>query len=235
MLLISFITIFLIFFTIPLFARRFGKFMPMDAGTALYYMFHIYHLRISGGEKRLRIRNNLLKKLIFTSLFHALFGILLLLIFNSYEIPKSYLLLIFLCTLMANIDERYFILPDILTVPLLIIGFSCSTLNLIDIAPIQSSIGAVFGYILPTISAYLMFLIRPSKLGGGDIKLLSAIGAWLGIEGLVITICFSFIFFLGKVFLFKQKEGAYGLPAFLGILSYLVMKYILEIQNLLII
>lgn len=230
----QFIIVFLVFFTIPFFSRRFGKFMPMDAGTAIYYMFHIYHVRKKAGKKRLRIRNNLLKKILFISLLHAFFGVIIAQLLTVYCLPKAYIVLIFLCTLMANIDERYFLLPDILTVPLLILGFFYSSINWIEITPTQSAIGSIFGYLLPTISSYIMFLLHPSKLGGGDIKLLSAIGAWTGLEGLIITICFSFLFFVIKAILCKQKECAYGMSALFGILSFFILKYILKIEYLLI-
>ena len=79
-----------------------------------------------------------------------------------------------------------FLLPDILTIPLLIGGFAYSSFVLEPsinhfLSPTQISVlGAVAGYILPVIAS--MFLIRkhPDCFGGGDIKLLSALGAWLG-------------------------------------------------------
>ncbi|MCQ2965253.1 MAG: A24 family peptidase [Alphaproteobacteria bacterium] len=209
--------------------------MPADAGTALYYSFHIYHIHKKSKKSRLKTRNNLLKRLLISSLLYAFFGIFIACFITTYNLPNSYIILVFLCSLMSNIDNRYFILPDILTIPLLILGFFYSTINYIDIPPTESAIGAILGYLLPTLSSFLMFIIHPSKLGGGDIKLLSAIGAWLGIEGLIITICFSFIFFSLKVLLYKQKECAYGNSALLGILGYFVLKYIFEIELLLLI
>lgn len=81
---------------------------------------------------------------------------------------------------LAILDIRHFWLPDRLTLPLVALGIAASGLigrpGLID-----ALIGALagFGLLFAINSAYRALRGRDG-LGGGDSKLLAAIGAWLG-------------------------------------------------------
>ena len=56
--------------------------------------------------------------------------------------------------------------------------------------------------------------------GGGDLKMITALGAWLGLMGLNYTIIISFLLFIVLNALPVQRKGAYG-PA-LGLASLIV-------------
>lgn len=87
--------------------------------------------------------------------------------------------------LLAAIDRRRGILPDVLTLPLIVLGFAETAMS----APADAlagvlrdrAIGAALGYL---VFAGLAFLYRRLRrrdgLGLGDAKLLAAGGAWLG-------------------------------------------------------
>ncbi len=86
--------------------------------------------------------------------------------------------------LLAVIDWRVQLLPDVLTLPLLIIGFAVTYL----IAP-QSwpdhAIGAVAGFVLLALAAWAYRRLRGREgLGLGDAKLFAALGAWVAWQGL---------------------------------------------------
>ena len=216
--------VFLLFFPIPFFARRFGKFLPADAGTALVRSFHIPKLAKSGSDTRAKQRKKLWKKLFLAGLFWGTVGIagLFLLIFLNN--PLSLLVLIWLCSLMACVDEKLHLLPDVLTVPLLIIGFYFSTLSLGIVTPFESACGAVAGFLIPTVTAAIMTPFFPRSLGGGDFKMLTALGAWFGFAGLVVLILASVVYFILIALISKQKEGPYGTSLFLGAVTVLILQ-----------
>lgn len=78
------------------------------------------------------------------------------------------------------IDVRSWLLPDVLTLPLVIVGLAAAALfdpeQLVD-----RSLGAVVGYVSLLAIAVLYRMLRGRDgLGRGDAKLLAASGAWLG-------------------------------------------------------
>ena len=83
------------------------------------------------------------------------------------------------------IDLKFFIIPDSLTFPLMIIGFVKSfdpDLNT-SIFPnyLNSLIGGIFGYLIIWLIIYFYKRIRKKEgMGLGDAKLLAAIGFWFG-------------------------------------------------------
>jgi len=85
---------------------------------------------------------------------------------------------------LAWIDWDWMVLPDALTLPLLLAGFGAALLA----GPnrlLPSAIGAVAGWVAFTGIAWIYRRLRNRDgLGGGDAKLLAAAGAWLGPEPL---------------------------------------------------
>lgn len=215
---------FILFFPVPFFARRFGKFLPADAGTALVRSFHIPRQAKSQSPERIKRRRQLWKKLFAAGLFWGIVGILglFLLIFSNY--PLTLVVLLWLCSLMACIDEKLHVLPDVLTIPLLICGFYFATLDLGIVTPLDSASGALAGFLLPTVTAAVMTPFFPRSLGGGDFKMLTALGAWLGFPGLIAVILSSVIFFALIALIRRQKEGPYGTSLFLGVLTVLILQ-----------
>jgi leader peptidase (prepilin peptidase)/N-methyltransferase len=85
---------------------------------------------------------------------------------------------------LAWIDLRQWVLPDVLTLPLIVVGLAAAAMfdpdNLLDRA-----LGAAFGYLALRGLAWIYRSVRQRDgLGAGDAKLLSAIGAWLGLAAL---------------------------------------------------
>lgn len=84
----------------------------------------------------------------------------------------------------AAIDFKTRLLPDLLTQPLLWLGLIIQTLNGLATVGLENALwGAVFGYMILWAMDTLYLRWRGiSGVGQGDMKLLAAIGAWLGAQ-----------------------------------------------------
>lgn len=91
---------------------------------------------------------------------------------------------------LSLIDLRWQLLPDSLTLSLLWLGLlfqACGTLPHSD--PAGAIVGAAGGYLLFWLLAWAYRSLRQREgLGGGDAKLLAALGAWLGWEKLPLLL-----------------------------------------------
>ncbi len=85
---------------------------------------------------------------------------------------------------LAWIDAEHLILPDVLTLPLIIAGL-CVTWWLTPAALTAHALGAIAGYLgFRAIALTYRALRGREGLGAGDAKLLAAAGAWVGIAAL---------------------------------------------------
>jgi leader peptidase (prepilin peptidase)/N-methyltransferase len=85
---------------------------------------------------------------------------------------------------LALIDARIYMLPDLITLPLLWLGLLVNTLGFFA-AIADAVLGAVAGYLSLWVIYWLFKLLRDKEgLGYGDFKLTAAIGAWLGWQAL---------------------------------------------------
>jgi leader peptidase (prepilin peptidase)/N-methyltransferase len=79
---------------------------------------------------------------------------------------------------VIDLDTKY--LPDDLTLPLLWAGFVVAALGWTTPLP-DAFWGAVAGYVpLWALAAFMSLVLRRDAMGVGDLKLLAALGAWLG-------------------------------------------------------
>lgn len=210
--------------TLPFFARRFGKFLPADAGTALARLWHRPKFSPTKKENRHHLRLRLWGTLIFASLFWAVFLCGAHLFLKQNGLPLFYLILFYEGALLSMVDEKIYMLPDVLTVPLLLFGFAGSAFNITLIPPSLSAFGALAGFVMPTVASFVMTPFRPRGIGGGDFKTLAAIGSWLGFIGLSVSIFLSFFYFVLIALIKRKKEGPYGLSLFLSVLTTFVLQ-----------
>lgn len=86
------------------------------------------------------------------------------------------------------IDLDHWILPDKITLPGIVIGLTGAAL-LPSVSFVDSLLGFLFGGGLLYFVAWAYQLVaKKDGLGGGDIKFLAMIGAFLGIQGTLMTI-----------------------------------------------
>lgn len=92
----------------------------------------------------------------------------------------------------AVIDLRTTLLPDNLTLPLLWLGLLAAVAGASPVSPANAIVGAAVGYGLLW-GLYHVFRILTGKegMGYGDFKLLGALGAWVGWQGLPVVILLS--------------------------------------------
>ncbi|MWP46072.1 A24 family peptidase [Gilliamella sp. Pas-s27] len=114
--------------------------------------------------------------------------------------------------LLALIDFKYFLLPDLFTQPLMWFGVILAYFNITNISLTDSLLGIFLGYLLLKVPASLFYLaFKKQGLGGGDIKLLAALGSWLPYIELPILLFFASV---------------------LGILYCLFLRYVLNKNTL---
>lgn len=209
-------------FLIPYLARKIGKLMPTTMGYILLKIFIPCHympwakLKINPQYmflfKRYMMRS--LGWAIFTAAVNALF----ILCLDQYS-TGMYVAFLWIMLLLVEIDKRYMLLPDILTLPLLILGFLYAAQNGVWLDtinpelisnPLNSALGAIAGYVMPTVASMFLVLRYPDAFGGGDIKLLAAIGAWVGLEPISYILLGSCVIFGITCALFKQRAGPFG-------------------------
>jgi leader peptidase (prepilin peptidase)/N-methyltransferase len=95
---------------------------------------------------------------------------------------------------MSGIDLRTQLLPDQLTLPLLWLGLLAAVAGMFQ-EPSSAIVGATVGY-LGLWSVYWAFKLLTGKegMGYGDFKLLAALGAFCGVEGLLPIVLLSSLF-----------------------------------------
>lgn len=129
-------------------------------------------------------------------------------------LPQLFVSLCFLWTLLilAAIDWREQLLPDILTLPLLFGGLLAAALGWTPLAASDAILGASVAYLLLFAVYWLFFwLTKREGLGFGDMKLLAALGAFLGLDALGDVILLAAILgvLIGVAFRLLGKTGAF--------------------------
>jgi leader peptidase (prepilin peptidase) / N-methyltransferase len=129
-------------------------------------------------------------------LLHLKFGISILFALNA--LMASTLLVI------ALIDLDHKVIPNIITVPGIGMALSLSAL-ILPITPLIS----LFGLLIGSMLFYLIAVISRGGMGGGDIKLIAMIGAFLGWQGALFTIFFaaSLGSLVGVILILLGKKG----------------------------
>lgn len=102
--------------------------------------------------------------------------------------------LVFTWILLAAtvIDLRTMLLPDDLTLPLLWLGLLAAVAGIGFASPVDAILGAILGYgVLWTVFQGFRLLTGKEGMGFGDFKLLAALGAWTGWQGLPLIVILS--------------------------------------------
>lgn len=135
------------------------------------------------------------------------------------------------------IDIRLQIIPDLISLPGIAVGFAFSFINPY-VTWQNSGLGILIGGgILYGIALFYYLLTKRDGMGGGDIKLLGMIGAFLGLPSLLFVIFFSSLTgsIIGIAAMIKQgKGGQTRIPfgPFLAIAALVYLFFQERIQQL---
>jgi leader peptidase (prepilin peptidase)/N-methyltransferase len=145
-------------------------------------------------------------------------GLLSLALFLKFGLSLSYFVyLTFSASLLVItfIDLDHQIIPDVITLPGIIMGFTAS-LFLPGITFTDSIIGITAGGGgLFLVAMGYSLIAKREGMGTGDIKLISMIGAFLGIKGVLLTIFLGSLFgsLVGLTIMLKEKrDRRYAVP-----------------------
>lgn len=140
------------------------------------------------------------------------------LIFIKFGISIDYFVyFFFICALiiLTVIDLYHQIIPDVISLPGIVVGLLAS-LIIRNVSFLESLIGMILGGgSLFIIAIAYQWLFKKEGMGGGDIKLLAMIGAFLGWKSVFITIILSS--FIGSIvgiilISIKGKDFKYAIP-----------------------
>lgn len=232
-------------FFIPVLSRFLMKFYPCSMHSYFGDILKFYFNKNRRKVKNKNTKLNLLKKHYFYN--RILWGIGYLILFTLLEyltpiyINKSYpltllFIILFLLGFSANIDSRCKLIPDIITFPLLMFSILTSVYNTkyeiyssLFISSFDSIFSAIASYTLCFILALMFYFKSPYSFGGGDVKLICAISAFIGLVNLPWILAFSFIFAL--VFLLIKKERYFALAPliFYSFILWLFLKILYDI------
>lgn len=122
-------------------------------------------------------------------------GLLSMALFLKYGVSPQYVQWLAFCAalvVIAFIDLDHKIIPDVLSIPGLILGFALSFLPGTPVTVFESILGILLGGGSLYLVAFLYSWLRGQEgMGGGDIKLLAMIGAWMGWKALPFVILIS--------------------------------------------
>jgi len=146
-------------------------------------------------------------------------GFLLMLYVNKFALDAMLARnIIFFCVglVIFFIDLRHYIIPDVLSIPLFVVGMAFAFITKTH-GWLSASIGSATGFILFYLIAFIYYKRKQQMgLGGGDIKYIAAIGAFTGFNGIIFTLFFSsFIALLYYIFISIIKwrpAGSSDLP-----------------------
>lgn len=138
-------------------------------------------------------------------------------------------ILVFGLVVVTFIDLDQMILPDVFTLPGIVVGLVGAALN-----PERSFLSALIGMALGGgflwLTAYLYWIVRKAEgMGGGDIKLLAWIGAVLGLASVPFIILVSSLVgtFVGMIVAYRTKDGLKTAIPYGPYLAFAALAYLL--------
>ncbi len=135
------------------------------------------------------------------------------------------------------IDLRFFIIPDIITLPGIALGLASSPFRE-GITFTESLVGALFGFTIPF--AIYIFYVKVRKMEGlglGDVKLLTMVGSFAGLYGVLSALFLGSL--IGLLFAFpsvlRNRNVQFVIPfgPFLSLGCFLGVLFKPQILNLL--
>ena len=222
---------------IPYLARRIGKQIPAPMGRIWLKIFMPTHYmpwtKLKTNEAYMELFKRYVMRSIGWGIFCAAATFLFALNFDA-VFTWWYIVFLWILLLLVEVDKRFMLLPDVLTLPLLILGFLYAAQNGFWLlipepnfvpAPINSALGASVGLLMPLIASLFVVWKHPEAFGDGDIKLLAAIGAWIGFAGVPLVLLGACAFFGAGWLINRRRTGPFGPAIVYATLIYAVFEF----------
>lgn len=146
-------------------------------------------------------------------------GLIFLSLYLNFLISPQFFIYVLLCTsliIIAFIDLEHKIIPDVITLPGIIIGLTLS-LTIPHITLVNSIKGLLIGGGI----FYAIAIFSRGGMGGGDIKLIAMVGSFLGWKNVLLTIFLGSLFgsIVGIVLIILKKKNRKDMVPFGPFLS----------------
>ncbi|WP_022670525.1 prepilin peptidase [Hippea alviniae] len=144
-----------------------------------------------------------------------------------------YLLFCYMLIVGSFVDFKHYIIPDRISLGLMVLGL---VFGYFAHRFLFSLYGLVFGFALLYFVAVLgKLLFKKEAMGGGDIKLLGGIGAFVGIKGVLFVLFFSSLIgsLVGIALIIAKKTEMSGRIPFGPYLSFAALIYLFFGQQIL--
>ena len=211
---------------IPAVSGRFGKILPADPGHIILNLWHRPRFpKVPDVPRARELYKKWQKLLAYSFVWGGIMGLLFTAsdVFLPTEITPWAMVFITLITFSIPVDSKYCLLPDFFTIPLLILGFGAGAIMPV-LTPLDSFMGAAFGYFISVFAVMLLSFAKSSEIGSGDVKMMTGLGAWLGAMGLNFALMISFFLFAIPATIRTERQGPYG-PA-LGIAAIISFFFV---------
>ena len=222
---------------IPYLARRIGKLISLSMGGILLKIWWPNHYmpweKLKNNETYMRLWRRYMMRSLGWGIFTAAMTCLFALNFDT-TFVWMYIVFLWILLLAVEVDKRFMLLPDILTLPLLILGFAYAAMQGYWLALTEpyfigyaanSALGAATGFIIPLVASLFVVWKYPDAFGDGDIKLLTAIGAWVGFQVISYIILAACVFFAVNCLINKQRAGAFGPSVVYATLAVVIFHF----------
>ncbi|MFH2069854.1 MAG: prepilin peptidase [Elusimicrobiota bacterium] len=135
--------------------------------------------------------------------------------FNDWGQRFVYAIFVYSMLVISVIDLQRSVIPDILSLPLILFGIISSPWT--GTGVLQSVIGAACGIIVFLIMSFAgKRIFKKDALGGGDVKLAGVFGAFLGWEGLLVSVFVGSLIgtltSLALIYVIKKKRWGDYIP-----------------------
>ena len=161
----------------------------------------------------------------------ALTGVMALALFARYGLHVQFFIEFFLVSvliLISFIDLDTYTIPDVLSVSGIVAGFVLSFFS-VRLSWLDSFLGvAVGGGLLYLVAYFYQRIRRQDGLGGGDIKLLAMIGAFVGVPGVVFTVLLASVVgsLTGFALMARSRKGLSTMVPFGPFLAFGAVCYL---------
>ena len=150
----------------------------------------------------------------------------------SYSYVVGGIVLIAWLQALTNVDYKTQFLPDMMTIPLLWLGLLIAVSTKGLLSSTLAVQGAIVGYgMLWSLSKAFELLRKKQGMGGGDMKLIAAIGAWTGTQGALFSLGLASFLGLGFAVVLALRRKNFNKFAFgpsiatAGVIMYIAAPY----------